>query len=135
MTGSNLKNSKARISRFSADDASQLQLRNRLIMLETDTLENVQQSPGLLKQKVSGVITSVGKFERKKRKIVLLGGSHGRGMGPMLQENLGSSFEVYSIFKPSAPPAKVVEDVGKLSKDFTKQNHIVMLEVLETAWI
>jgi hypothetical protein len=35
-----------------------------------------------------------GKLERKKRKIILLGSSHGRGMGQMLQENLGSRFEV-----------------------------------------
>jgi len=50
-------------------------------------------------------------LERKERKIVLVGSSHGREMGTMLQENLGSKFEVCSIFKPNAPLAKVAEDV------------------------
>jgi hypothetical protein len=75
------KNSKAAGCRFSAHDPPQLQLRNRFSVLETHTLEAVQQSPGLLKQKERGVNTSVGKLERKKRKIVLLGSSHGKGMG------------------------------------------------------
>jgi hypothetical protein len=48
-------------------------------------------------------------------------------MGQMLQENMGSKFEVCSIFKPDAPLAKVVEDVRKLSKDLTKQDHIVIV--------
>jgi len=77
----------------------------------------------LLKQKDRGIKKSVGKLEIKKIKIVLLGSSHGKGMGPMLQENPGSKFEVYSIFKPNAPLAKVVEDVRKLGKDLTKQDH------------
>jgi hypothetical protein len=53
-------------------------------VLERDTSEVVQQSPGLLKQKDREVNTSVGNLGRKKRKIVLLGSSHGRGMGQML---------------------------------------------------
>jgi hypothetical protein len=71
-------------SRFSAHNVPQLQLRNRFSVLETDTLEAVQQSPYLLKQKDRGVKTTVGNLERKKRKMVLLGSSHRRGMGPML---------------------------------------------------
>jgi hypothetical protein len=35
-------------------------------MLETDILEAVQHSPGLLKQKDRGVNTSGGKLERKE---------------------------------------------------------------------
>jgi hypothetical protein len=37
-------------------------------VLETDTLEAVQQSPGLLKQKDRGVNTSVRNLERKKER-------------------------------------------------------------------
>jgi hypothetical protein len=37
-------------------------------VLETDTLEAIQQSPGLLKQKGRGVNTSVGKLEKKEKK-------------------------------------------------------------------
>jgi hypothetical protein len=65
--------------------------------------------------------------ERNKRKIALLGSSHGKGMGPLLPENLSSMFEVCSIFKPNAPPAKVVEDARKLGKGLTIQNHIVIV--------
>jgi hypothetical protein len=43
----------------------------------------------------------------------------------MLQENLGSIFEVCSIFKPNFPLANVIEDVRKLGKDLTKQDRIV----------
>jgi hypothetical protein len=46
-------------------------------------------------------------------------------MGQMLQENLGSKFEVCSNFKPNAPLAKVTEYVRKLGKDLTKQDHMV----------
>jgi hypothetical protein len=42
----------------------------------------------------------------------------------MLKENLGNKFEIVSIFKPNAPLAKVVEDLGKLGKGLTKQDHI-----------
>jgi hypothetical protein len=55
---------------------------------------------------------------------VLLGSRHERGMRPMFQENLGSKFEVCSIFKSNAP-LENVEDVRKPGKDLTKQDHIV----------
>jgi hypothetical protein len=47
----------------------------------------------------------------------------------MLQENLGSKFEVCSIFKPTAPLANVAEDGRKLGKDLTKQDHVVIVGV------
>jgi hypothetical protein len=59
-----------------------------------------------------------GNLKSKKRKIFLLGSSHGRGIGPKVQENLGSNFEVCSIFNPFA---KVVEHLWKLGKSLTKQ--------------
>jgi hypothetical protein len=45
----------------------------------------------------------------------------------MLQENLGTKFDVMSNFKPNAILAKVVEDLGKLGKDLTKQDHIIIV--------
>jgi hypothetical protein len=45
----------------------------------------------------------------------------------MLQENLGSKFEVCSIFKPNTPLVNVVEDGRKFGKDLTKQDHIVIV--------
>jgi hypothetical protein len=120
------KYSKAEGHRFSAHDPPQLQLRNRFIVLEMDKLEAVQQSPGFLNQEDRGVNTSVGKLERQKTKIVLLGSSHRRGMELVSQENLGSKPEVYGILKSSAPLA-AVEVVRKFGKDLTKQDHIVIV--------
>jgi hypothetical protein len=45
------KNSRSRFCRFSAADASEVKLRNRFSVLQTDTLEAVQQNPGFLKQR------------------------------------------------------------------------------------
>jgi hypothetical protein len=64
----------------------------------------------------------------KKRQILVLGSSHGREIGPMLQEHLGTDYEVTSIFNPNAPLANVVEDLGKLGKNLTKQDHVVIVE-------
>jgi hypothetical protein len=64
--------------------------------------------------------------DKNKRKILLLGSSHGREIGPMLQENLGTEFDVCSIFKPNTPLAKVV-DIGKLGKGLAKQDHTIVV--------
>jgi hypothetical protein len=114
------KNSKSRAHRFSADDVSHIQLSNRFSVLEAD-----QQSPGLLKQVDQKVRPLAGKTKSQKREIVLLGSSHGQDIGPMLQEKLGTEYEVTSIFKPNAPLANVVEDLRNLGKDLIKQDHIV----------
>jgi hypothetical protein len=66
-----------------------------------------------------------GKSESKRR-VLLLGSSHGREIGSMLQENLGTKFDIISI-KLNAPLAKVVEDQRKLGKGFNKQYRIVHL--------
>jgi hypothetical protein len=120
------KNSKSKCRRFSANDVSKVKLSTKFSVLATDTLEAAQQSPVLLKH---------GSRERKlfieknksKGKILLLGSSHARGIGPMLKENLGSKFDICSIFKPNAPLENVVEDIGKLGKDLTKQDHIIIV--------
>jgi len=101
------KNSKASGRRFSADDAPQIQLRDSMCWKQTQW--KMSSRIQVCWSKRSGESTQV--LERKERKIVLVGSSHGREMGTMLQENLGSKFEVCSIFKPNAPLAKVAEDV------------------------
>jgi hypothetical protein len=103
------ENSRPRFRRFTAAYASEVKLRNRFSILETGTLEAVQQNPGFLKQKVAEGTLFMGNL---KRKMLLLRSSHGKGIGPMLQETLGSSFEVSSIVKPNASLANVVEDLG-----------------------
>jgi hypothetical protein len=45
----------------------------------------------------------------------------------MLKESLGKGFDIVSIFKPNAPLANVVENLGKLGKDLTKQDRIVVV--------
>jgi hypothetical protein len=45
----------------------------------------------------------------------------------MLQEKLCTEYEGTSIFKPNTPLANVVEDLGNLGKDLTKQDHIVLV--------
>jgi hypothetical protein len=54
----------------------------------------------------------------------LLGSSHGRVIGPKLQEILGSNFEVSIIFKPNASLAKVVE--GRAGTGLIEQDHSVV---------
>lgn len=124
------KNSKSKAHRFSADDVSHIQIKNRFSVLEVD-----QQCPSLLKhvdQKVRSLAgklknQQIKKSKNQKRKIVLLGSSHGQDIGPMLQEKLGTEYEVTSIFKPNAPLANVIEDLENLGKDLTKQDHIVIV--------
>jgi hypothetical protein len=116
------KNSKSRACRFSADDVSRIQLSNRFSVLEVD-----QQSSGLLKHVDQKVRSFAGKTKSQRRKIVLLGSSHGWDIGPMLQEKLGTEYEVTSIFKPNAPLANVAEDLGNLGEDLTNQDHIVIV--------
>jgi hypothetical protein len=82
----------------------------------------------LLEQKDRGVNIHVGNLERKKEKEDSIAWKQSwEGMGQMLQENLVSKFKVCSIFKPNAP-LEIVEDVGKLGKDLTKQAHIVIVD-------
>jgi hypothetical protein len=64
---------------------------------------------------------------KNKRNTLLLGSSHGKEIGPMLQENLGTKFEVHSIFKPNAPLVYVFEDMQKLGKGLMKQDHIIIV--------
>jgi hypothetical protein len=119
------KNSKSRCCRFSADDAPEVQLNNRCSVLETGTLDVGQHCPVLLKHECREVKPFAGKTE-SKRKVLLLGSSHGRKIGPFLQENLGTEFHIVTIFKPNASLTKVAEDLGKLGKGLTKQGHIII---------
>jgi hypothetical protein len=116
------KNSKSKAHRFSADDVFHIQLSKRFWVMEVD-----EQSPGLLKHVDQKVRPLEGKTKSQKRKIVLLGSSHGQDIGPMLQEKLGTEYEVTSIFKPNAPLANVIEDLGNLGKDLTRQDNIVIM--------
>jgi hypothetical protein len=105
------KNSKSRCCRFSAGDAG-VKLSNRFSALKTDTVDVDQQNQVLLKHECERA-KSVTEKIYSKRKILFWGSSHGREMGPMLQETLGKCL---IMFKPNAPLANVVEGLGKLGK-------------------
>jgi hypothetical protein len=58
------KNSRSTFCRFSAADASEVKLRNRFSVLETDTLEVVQKNPGFMTQKVTEGRSLMGNLKR-----------------------------------------------------------------------
>jgi hypothetical protein len=62
-------------------------------VLEVDTLEIGQQIPDLLKHDGREKQFSV----KSEKKSLLLGSSHGKGIVPMLRENVGNKYEVISI--------------------------------------
>jgi hypothetical protein len=81
--------------RFPANDC-QVQLNNKFSILATDALKIGQQTPVLLKHKGREPKSFTVKTEKNKRKILLLGSSHGRETGPMLQENLETKSDMDS---------------------------------------
>jgi len=116
------KNSKSRAHRFSANNMSRIRLSNKFSVLEFD-----QQNPGLLKHKDMKTELLTGKSNSRKKKILLLGSSHGQDIGPLLQNHLGTECEVTSIFKPNASLENIVEDLANLGEVLTKKDHIVIV--------
>jgi hypothetical protein len=76
------------------------------------------------------------KNEKNKNKInlLLLGRSNGRKIGPMAQENVGTKNDMCRIFKKSDPHAKVLEDIGKIHKGLTKEDHIIIVGGPGKSW-
>jgi hypothetical protein len=62
------------------------------------------------------------------KKVLLLGSSHGRGLREHLHSILGDEYMVTNIFTPSATLGNVVEELKELSKDFTKDDHVIIVE-------
>jgi len=116
------KNPKSRARRYSAIDMSHVRLSKKFSVLEAD-----QQNQGLLKHKDMKIKSLTGKSNSQKKKILLLRSSHGWNIGPLLQNHLGTEYEVTSIFKPNAPLENIVEDLENLGKDLTKKDHIVIV--------
>jgi trans-2-enoyl-CoA reductase len=58
---------------------------------------------------------------KPKRKILVLGSSHGRGIGQRLQNAIGDAYAVTSTFKPNAGLSNVTEDIGNFSKILLKK--------------
>jgi hypothetical protein len=119
------KNSKSRCRRFSVDDAI-VKLRNRFSVLKTDTVDVGQHNQIGLKHE-SKKIKSVLEKISSKNKILLLGSSHAREVGPMLKDSVGKRFDIVSIVKPNAALTNAAEDLSKLGKDCTTKDHIVIV--------
>jgi hypothetical protein len=64
---------------------------------------------------------------KPKRKILVLGSSHGRGIGQRLQNAMGDAYTVTSIFKPNADLSNATEDTGNLCKGLTKEDQVVIV--------
>jgi len=46
---------------------------------------------------------------------------------PIIQEHLGTECEITSTFKLNAPLGNAVEDMGKLDKDRTNRDYIIIV--------
>ena len=129
------QNPKSRARRFSANVTSHIRLSNKFGVLEV-----YQQNRGSLKHKDMKIKSLTGKSNSQKTKILLLGSSHGRNIGPLLQNHLGTEYEVTSIFKPNAPLENIVEGLQNLGKDLTKKETLLKKTILlqwvgqKTAW-
>jgi hypothetical protein len=64
---------------------------------------------------------------KPKRKILVLGSSHGRSIRQRLQNAVGDAYAVTSIFKPNADLSSVTEDIGNLCKGLTKEDQVVIV--------
>lgn len=68
-----------------------------------------------------------GKKVTRKKRVLLLGSSHGRGVGQLVQEKLGAGYQVTSFVKPSASLSQVTESLGKLCQDFDKEDQVLIV--------
>lgn len=66
-------------------------------------------------------------FNVRLPKMLLLGDSHGRNLGPILKDLCFKKFEILSIFKPNAKLGQIVEDIFKLTKHFTHEDVVIVL--------
>lgn len=63
----------------------------------------------------------------KKRKVLVMADSHGKELGPLLNERLGRSWEATVIARPGAQFNYVTSEADKLAKDFDFGDMLVIL--------
>lgn len=71
-------------------------------------------------------ILNCSKSAKRTSRILLLGDSQARGSVSILKSLL-SSYQIMSIFKPNAKIEAVLEDMSKLTSDFTKEDYVIIL--------
>lgn len=62
-----------------------------------------------------------------KKKLLVLGSSHARHMGPALQDVIGDDFQVECICKPNAMLKDVVSGIKGLTKGYSKDDQVVII--------
>ena len=63
----------------------------------------------------------------RKRRLLLLSDSDGRGMSSKLQDRLGDHFEVTGLVKPGAPAHEVKKSVNNLAANFTNEDCVLII--------
>jgi hypothetical protein len=94
-------------------------------VLEADLPEVGQQSPVLSQHKAREQKLFLVKLGSKKESFHCLVAVMVGEMVPCFKK---SKYENVGIFKPNAPLANVVGNLGKLSKGLAKQDHIVIVK-------
>lgn len=97
--------------------------RNRFQPLENIQPESEHEKipPSLVPPKKK----TVGK-PKPKKKLLFLADSHGRYCAEKLTRDLGHEYDVCTIFKPNAKLNQVIEDIDKLTKDFTVKDAVII---------
>ena len=67
------------------------------------------------------------KTNQTRRRILLLVSSNGRGCSEELQNKLSNNFEVSGIVKPNGKLGNVIESIEPLTKDFNKNDCVIIL--------
>lgn len=65
--------------------------------------------------------------DEPKHKVIILADEQGRGLQASLQKLLGTNYKVFSYFKPGASSGDILDDVNVLTKEFTKEDYLIIL--------
>jgi lysophospholipase L1-like esterase len=71
----------------------------------------------------------IGKNSKKKikNKFLILGDSNGRKLNQIIEDSLHDRYEISAILKPGARLGDVTTDVWNLTKDFGKQDYVLVI--------
>lgn len=118
-----------KVARRRYSDSFTLQVANRFDQLSELSGDEPPVAVGVGSMQQTLAIRKPKIVERcnRKKKVLLLGSSHGRGVGQQLQEVLGSEYQVTSIVKPSAGLAQVTCNIGELCRNFSKEDQVVIV--------
>lgn len=64
---------------------------------------------------------------RSKHRVLIVSDSHGRDLRKRLQISLNEKVDVTAVIRPGAPFSAVTSDLTELAKDFSKDDHVIIL--------